>query len=526
MNSSSASPARRRPWFPGIICALGATGWAWCYGQAELERNLKSWIFTAIPLLVLVLNFLWFLVSPRFSWRARVGAVLTLAALAVGGRMLLRVEGTVDGTGLPNLVWRWRAAAHAGLATAAPTAAPARPATDDPRLAGAADVPQFFGAQRDGIIRGVGLATDWQAHPPKELWRQPIGAGWSAYAVVGGRAFTQEQRGEEEWVTCSDLFSGRLLWAHADTARFFQWQGGEGPRATPTVEGGRVFTYGGTGLLNCLDAQTGERIWMRSVLAEQKLENLEWGMSTSPLVVDERVIVTGGKTPGAVLFAYHRETGAPLWKTGADMASYASPIVATLAGQRVILSNNAAALAAYDPATGAVLMEYPWGEAKWPKGSQPVVLPEDRVFVAAGYGMGCRLVKVTAGAGGKLVATELWRGMRMKTQFNSVTARDGHLYGLDDGRLACVDVATGERRWKDGRFGSGQSLLVGEVVLIQSEPGAVFLADARPEGYRELARLPALSNKTWNFPTLAGRYLLVRNDREAACYELPAAPQP
>jgi outer membrane protein assembly factor BamB len=510
---------RSVPWFPILTFVLCAAGLVWCRALPDLERNFKGWVTAAIVLLWLVLNLGWFLVTPRFPWRTRLIVLAALGALLLGGRALLRVDGTVDGTGLPRLVWRWNVARTTALGTVAATTA--APAPSDRRLAQAADSPQFMGANRDGILRGVKLATDWKAAPPRELWRQPIGAGWSAFAVVGGRAFTQEQRGEEELVTCYDLFTGGLLWSHADRARFYQWQGGEGPRATPTVEGGRVFTYGSTGILNCLDATTGQRVWTRSVLAENQLGNIEWGMSTSPLVVDDRVIVTGGKTAGPVLFAYHRDTGEPRWKAGHDVASYASPISVTLADRRVILSNNAAALTAHDPATGALLAEYRWGEDKWPKGSQPVVIGDDRVFVSAGYGMGCRLVKVTAAADGKLTASEVWRGLRMKTQFNSAAVHDGFLYGLDDGRLACVDLATGERRWKDGRFGSGQSLLVGDVVLVQSEPGPIFLCAAQPEGYSELARLDALSAKTWNYPTLAGRYLLVRNDREAVCYELP-----
>jgi outer membrane protein assembly factor BamB len=511
---------RRFPWFPVATFVLCAAGLVYVRSMPELERNFKGWVSAVIPLLWITLTLLWFLGTPRFSWRTRLGGLAALAALLLAGRLMLRVDGTVDGIGLPRFVWRWAPSAAGTLGKAAPVAGSESTASD-PRVVQVVDSPQFMGANRDGVVRGVKLATDWQATPPKELWRQPIGAGWSAFAVVGGRAFTQEQRGEEELVTCYDLLTGRLLWAHADRARFFQWQGGAGPRATPTVEGGRVFTYGSTGILNCLDAATGQRVWSRAVLTEQQLENIEWGMSTSPLIVDDRVMVTGGKTAGPVLFAYHRDTGEPLWKAGHDIASYASPIVATLAGRRVILSNNAAALTAHDPATGAVLVEYRWGEDKWPKGSQPVVVAEDRVFVSAGYGMGCRLVQIAATADGQLAATELWRGLRMKTQFNSATVRDGFLYGLDDGRLACVDLATGERRWKDGRFGSGQSLLVGDVVLVQSEPGPVFLCAAQSDGYRELARLEALSAKTWNYPTLAGRFLLVRNDREAACYELP-----
>lgn len=499
------------------MCVLGALGVGWLLAQPELDANFKAWVFAAIPLAVALLNVLWFLLSPRFAWRTRLGGLAVLVALLLVGRFLLQVDGTVDGTGLPQLALRGKVKMKpAAVAIQAPGVP-----SDDPRLAQVVDSPQFFGPNRDGSHPGVQLATDWQALPPKELWRQPIGAGWSAFAVVGGRAFTQEQRGEEELVTCYDLFTGRLLWSHADRARFFQWQGGEGPRATPTVAGGRVFTYGATGILNCLDAATGQRVWTRSVLTENQLENIEWGMSTSPLVVDDRVIVTGGKTAGPALFAYHRDTGEPLWKSGHDIASYASPVLATLAGRRVILSNNAAALTGHDPASGAALLEYRWGEDKWPKASQPVVLGEDRVFVSAGYGMGCRLVKIAAAPDGKLAASELWRSIRMKTQFTSAIAHGGYLYGLDDGRLACVDLATGDRRWKDGRFGSGQMLLADGLVLVQSEPGSVFLCAAQADGYRELGRVPALSSKTWNYPTLAGRFLLVRNDREAACYELP-----
>jgi outer membrane protein assembly factor BamB len=259
------------------------------------------------------------------------------------------------------------------------------------------------------------------------------------------------------------------------------------------------------------------------------LGNITWGTSASPLLVDDLVVVTGGRGSGAVVFAYRKADGAPVWKAGSGDASYASPILATLAGRRVILSNNAASLTAHDPATGRILFEHAWGDAKWPKASQPVVLPGDRVFVSAGYGMGCQIVQVTAtGAGsdgkpGLLKAETFWKGLTMKTQFNSPALRQGHLYGLDDGLLACVDAATGRRVWKDGRFGSGQTLIVGDVIVVQNENGTVHACAASPEGFRELGRIAALSSKTWNHPTVAGRYLLVRNDREAACWELPAA---
>jgi outer membrane protein assembly factor BamB len=158
-----------------------------------------------------------------------------------------------------------------------------------------------------------------------------------------------------------------------------------------------------------------------------------------------------------------------------------------------------------------------------PKAAQPVVVSSNRVFVSAGYSMGCLLLEVGPDAQGTWAATEVWRSRSLKTQFNNVAVRDGHLYGLDDGFLACVDVATGKRVWKDGRFGSGQSLLINDLVLLQAETGFVALAEAKPDGFTELGRLNALSAKTWNNPALAGPYLLVRNDQEAVCYLLPVA---
>jgi outer membrane protein assembly factor BamB len=272
---------------------------------------------------------------------------------------------------------------------------------------------------------------------------------------------------------------------------------------------------------DCLNASTGRRIWSLNVLAENKLPNLTWGVSVSPLVFDESVVVTGGLANDSTVLAYGRLDGKPLWRAGTDKASYASPILATLAGRRVVLSCNAASLTVHDPATGEVLLNYPWTTDKWPKASQPVVVEGNRVFLSAGYGSGCMLLEVKSGADGKLAATPLWKNLHLKTQFNSAAARNGFLYGLDDGMLACVEISTGERKWKEGRYGSGESLLVDDLMLIQSETGDVVLAEAMPDSGRELGRIPALKDKTWNYPTLAGRYLLVRNGEEAACYELP-----
>lgn len=517
-NRGSAATKGHRVGFPITVTLIGILALGALYFQPEVERNFKAWATAAVVLVAMVLNLIWFVFLSRFSWRVRLITVGAAALAAFGLKKSVRVDSAVDGTGLPKFVWRWTKPVTREFndaPSASPTLALSAPV-------GAKDVPQFFGPERTGIVRGANLARDWTNFPPRELWRQPIGPAWSAFAVVGGRVYTQEQRGEQEAVTCYELLTGKLLWTHTDHARFFQWQGGEGPRATPTVSSGRVFTMGGTGILNCLDATTGQQAWRHDVLQENALANITWGISDSPLVFEKTVVVTGGENKGPTLFAYDRDTGALLWKAGEDQASYASPVLATLAGMSAILSVNATTFTAHDPGSGRLLLTHRWSNEKPPKASQPIVVNGSRVLLSAGYGIGSTLLEVSATGDGKLSATQLWKNLAMKTQFNSATARDGAFYGLDDGMLACVEIASGKRLWKEGRYGSGQTLLVDDdLIIIQSEPGDIVLVEATSTGARELGRLAALKSKTWNHPTLAGRYLLLRNNQEAVCYELP-----
>ena len=527
--NSVTSPQRKTglPWFPVVTLALVAAGIAAVRWQPELERNLRAWATAALALLGTLTLLIWFLASSRFRARTRlVGlAIVILSGLALKGT--LRVDGTINGTGLPRLVWR---GSHSDATP--PTASPAETAQKPVHAAalpGLEDSAQFLGPDRTGVLPIARFSTNWNTQAPRELWRRPIGLGWSSFAVVGGRAWTQEQVGDDERVTCLNVATGQTLWNHSERTRFSEWQGGDGPRATPTVQDGRVYAMGGTGILLCLDAATGRLVWRRSVLEENGLSNLIWGTSSSPLIIDGLTVITGGRGSGAVLYAYRSSDGSPAWKSGEGDASYASPILATLAGRRVILSNNATSLTAHDPTTGRILFDHAWGGSKWPKASQPVVLPGDRVFVSGGYGMGCQIIQVKPGeagsdrATGALKTETAWKGITMKTQFNSPGLRNGYVYGLDDGLLACVDATTGRRIWKDGRFGSGQTLIVGDTVVVQNENGTVHACAASPDGFRELGQIAALSSKTWNQPAVAGRYLLVRNDREAVCWELPAA---
>ena len=518
MQSNPSAAKGHRIGFLKVCAVLVLIALATVRFWPELEHNLQGWLNVGIAIIAGVLVLFWFAFLSRLRWFVRLLGLAVVALAVIGLPKILRTDGTFSSVGIPRLVWKWTPPRKPALNLVVTTTPPPTVAANIP------DVPQFFGPKRDGTITDAKLSRDWKTTPPKQLWRQPIGAGWGAFAVVGGRAFTQEQRGENEAATCYDVLTGKLIWTHTNAAHFSQWQSGEGPRATPTVDRGLVFTYGATGILDCLDSATGKSVWSRKVLEENNLSNLEWGTSSSPLLFDETVVVTGGNGRGPTVLAFIRTTGEPLWRGGTDRASYCSPILATLAGKRVVLSLNAASLTAHDLVSGEVALNFPWSEERVPKAAQPVVLPGDRVFLSAGYGTGCILLQIKAGTGTQLTATPLWKNLRMKNQFNSVAVREGNFYGLDDGLLACVSLETGDRKWKDGRYGSGQTLLVDDLILIQTEPGPVVLAEANPHAFQELGRIPALSSKTWNHPTLAGRYLLVRNDQEAACYELPGEP--
>jgi outer membrane protein assembly factor BamB len=263
-------------------------------------------------------------------------------------------------------------------------------------------------------------------------------------------------------------------------------------------------------------------LWSRKILDENNQPNLEWGKSSSPLVADDRVIVSLGDSNNSVLAAFHAEMGHPLWTSGSGPAAYASPILTTLASQQQILSVNGESVSGHDPNTGAVFWEFPLKAAPAHVAS-PVPFPPNRVLVAIGYGTGSRLLELRPSPSDPdvLEAAEIWHSLRLKPKFADLVAHEGHVYGLDEGRLVCIDIATGERTWRGSRFGHGQILGAGDHLLIQNEDGSIAVAELDPQSEHITHRFDALRGKTWNHPVLAGRLLLVRNDREAVCFEYP-----
>lgn len=481
-----------------------------------------------------------------WSRRATLAAVIVAAC---GFWALLRTDG-VTAELHSQFAWRWaqtpeeKLVARAGAGPAAPLAAlpterslekapavspsekPLTPAprTETPPPAAAASNsavwPGFRGAHRDGAAAGLRIKTDWTSTPPKEMWRRSVGPGWSSFAVGDGLIYTQEQRGDFEVVACYRAATGEPVWSHRDATRFWESNGGPGPRATPTLQNDRVYAMGATGVLNALDARSGALVWTRNAASDAGVKVPTWGLAGSPLLVDKDVIVAvAGR-----LAAYDAATGDLRWRGPDGGDGYSSPQLLTIGGvaQIVLLSGGGATSVA--PADGRLLWKYGW------EGSailQPVQTADGGILFAttgAAGGNGTRRLAVERGPDG-WTATEVWTSTGLKPYFNDLVVHGGFAFGFDGSILACIDLQDGKRKWKGGRYGYGELLLLSDqdLLLVLSEEGELALVAAVPGQFTELARIPVLQGKTWNHPALAGDVLLVRNGEEMAAFRLPLA---
>lgn len=525
-SGSAATPLsvgpRHRLWMPIFVVGLLAVGLVALrsFPDDSLDpgmANLYSMVGVAAAGVLLLA---WFAFFAGLTWRARIAGLMILGALGtMVGASVRRLEFT--GSMVPEFDWRWNESREEVLdAFLAAGSGPEQPAA---RLvaATAEDMPEFRGAERDGVITGPRLGRDWQAAPPRKLWSHPAGGGYSSFAVVGSLAVTIEQRRGDEAVVAYDLETGQQLWEHRYPALFSEALGGDGPRATPTLAEGRVYALGATGELVCLEAATGAPVWRKNVLEENGVANIAWGMSGSPLVVDGLVIVNPGAQKGsdqsAGLVAYDAATGERRWAGGRTPAAYASPMLATLAGQRQVVVFDAEGLAGYALDSGQELWRAEWKTQFGNAAAQPLVLPDDRLYFSTDAGGG--VVQVTR-VDEAWQAETLWTNNQMKCAYACPVYHEGHVYGLDEGILVCQNVADGKRAWKRGRYGHGQLLLADDLLLILSEQGELVLVEATPEAHRELAKQPALEGKTWNSPVLVRGRALVRNHLEMACFDL------
>jgi len=519
-SSKQTRPARRGiRWWPGIvILGIAAAVIAWVRLQEGWPFQQRNLVSAQVVIVTVIFLLIWWTFLSRARKQLRLAVTFAVVGAGITGSALFRIRG-VSGDLLPIVEFRWATP----IATSTPISTNRTIKMEMRSDVGTNAFPQFLGSERTGVIPGTRLHTNWSSYPPQILWRRSIGPAWSGFAIVGNLAITQAQRGAEECVLALDLRSGEPIWSHCDNARYDTTIAGEGPRATPTIVSNRVFTIGATGILNCLDLATGKTVWSHNVVADAQAQVPSWGCSSSPLVMNDLVIVHGGEGTGRSLYAYRVSDGQPAWIGGTCPPSYASPVAAKLGGLWQIVAFNDGTVSGYDPATGTTLWERAWGNGN-ALCSTPLAVSSNQVLFSSGYGVGSELLEITRNSNGKFSAKTIWKSIRMKAKFAHIYVRDGFLCGLDDGIFACVDMKDGSQRWKEGRYGHGQGLLVGEYYLLMAESGELALLRPTPDAPNELARFRVFNTKTWNPIALSGDLLLVRNDREAVCLRLKLQP--
>jgi len=484
--------------FGGLLCGLAIFVW---WGFFSRAPRIERWIAVALmiaalfavrPLLheslatagmgvlfftyaipVLCLAFVvWTLASRYFSDGLRRMTMVATILIACGVWILVQTGGITGGGLDSDFTWRWTETPEDKLLAQKiedPIVLPSVPEAVEFE----ANWPSFRGPDRDGIIHGTKIKTDWSVSPPEELWRRPIGPGWSSFSVLGNLLYTQEQRGNDEVISCYSLITGEPVWRNRDKARFWESNGGAGPRGTPTLYEGRVYAF-----------------------------------------LDDVVFVAAAGS----LVAYDTATGDPVWSVPAGGDCYSSPHLLHIDGVTQILLQNESGVIAVAPSDGTRLWEHAWPGHPI---VQPIQIADGDILVSVDERTGIRRIKVAQGSDG-WTTEELWTSVRLKPYFNDSVLHNGHVYGFDGPILACIDVKDGERMWKGGRYGRGQFVLLADqdLLLVLSEKGDLALVQATSDHFTELGRIPVIEGKTWNHPVLVGDILLVRNGQEMAAFRM------
>lgn len=556
------------------------------FGPAYTEGGLSTYWMIAVfgPLLCCVLMLIWWLVASRATWKERVfgvlgligglavtvalvhptmrgpgttyltapmgmllfavgatwlakrrpavrtGGALLMALVGFGYSLFLRNEG-MTGEYTMETFWRWSRSAEATM-LATRSAEPGASTSENKggtngvsavASSGAFATPEwpaFRGADRGGHTGGAGISTNWASHPPKQLWKIAVGPGWSSFAVAGKLLFTQEQRGPMETVVCYDAETGREVWSRQIEARFDDPMGGPGPRATPTIAEGGLFVMGATGIFMRLAPATGEIVWQQDLksVAGRTVAPM-WGFSASPLVTGGVAIVYAGGSGDKGLVAFDAGSGTLRWSAATGADSYSSAQLNKIADEELVLLLSNEGLMCVDPASGKERLNYEWKFNGY-RALQPTVI-DDTILLSTPMNVGTRAIRIKKNDG-QLAAEELWTSRHLKPDYTDLVAHQGYVYGIDGGIFTCLDLKTGERKWKGGRYGKGQTLLLTDpgLLLIAAEDGRVVLLRADPNEHTEVASFKGLEGKTWNHPVLVGNKLYVRNAQEAACYQL------
>lgn len=486
------------------------------------KTAVMLWIY-GVPGVLIVTTFV-------YRWLAAAPSARRMTGVGIAASILwsifpfFRVDG-INGSYRPELSMRWSPEFDGTLESGEVQVASvvAEPFAPEPT---ATDWPRFRGRDQDGRVVGFATPLNWEDRPLEPKWKIDIGSGWGSFAAVDYRLFTQEQRGENECITCLNAETGETIWRSVDKTRFDETVSGPGPRSTPTYDAGVLYTYGSYAKLAALDAATGDVLWSRDLTEEFGAKLPMWGFSNSPLIVDtdagKLVVIQAGGLAEHGLCAFNADDGKLVWEIPSKGENYSSAQHAEIDGESFVLFLSETGLLGLNPSSGTTVWEYT--PEHWVKAAmvQPRQIAENDILVPIGDAD--HMTRITVRREDDAWAVEeLWSSRHLKPSFNDFVVHDGYAYGFDQNILACINLENGKREWKRGRYGFGQLIVLADAgqLIVASEQGELVLLNATPEGHEELGTIKALEGKTWNHPIVANKHLFHRNGTAAVCYALP-----
>ena len=380
----------------------------------------------------------------------------------------------------------------------------------------AANWSQWRGPNRDGISTETGLLKQWPAEGPPLVWKASgAGRGFSSFSVANGKLYTMGLRGDREFIIAFDVATGKEAWATAN-GNAFRNDRGDGPRGTPTVDGDRVYALGGSGDLSALDARTGKVVWTKNILKEFGGRNITWGISESPLIVGDKLLVNPGG-PEASMVALNKSDGSVIWKSQSDKAGYSSAIPVQINGGTQVVFFTSERAVGLDLKDGRLLWEYAKPSNNVANAATPIARG-NRVFISSDYGTGGGVVEIKPDG----AAQEVWFSKDMRNHHSSSVLVGDYLYGFSSAILTAIKFDTGEIAWRDRSVGKGSLVYADGRLYCFSERGVVGLVEATPTGYVEKGRfkIEAGDIETWTHPVVAGGRLYLRDQDTIYSYDV------
>ena len=383
----------------------------------------------------------------------------------------------------------------------------------------AADWPQWRGPNRNGTSSETGLLESWPQGGPRLIWKgQGVGEGYSSFAVIGGRLYTQGQDGDQEFVIAIDTKTGKQAWKTPSGGAFRESRG-PGPRGTPTVDGARLYALAADGTLVCLDTASGKRVWGKNIVTDFRGGVPRWGISESPLVDGDKVIVTPGGS-GAAVVALDKNTGDAVWRSQSDSAGYSSPVLFEAAGSRNVVVFTGEGAVGLDMKDGSLHWRYTKASNRTANIATPII-HKGHVFLSSDYGTGAALLRLTP-EGGRIKASEVYFSREMRNHYSTSVLVGDYLYGFSSSILTAMKFMTGEVAWRDRSVGKGSVTYADRHLYVLGENGTIALVEATPEGYKEKSRfeIPRGDYPTWTPPVVADGRLYLREQDNVYAYSV------